>query len=126
MRKLLERCPSCGGEIEVTGLHCNSCGTDVHGHFAPCPFCQLTPDQTTFLLMFVQSRGNLTELEKNLGVSYPTVRAKLDEIIGQLGGGTTRPVRNERRGLLERVAAGELSPGDGLSMLRQLETEGEK
>jgi len=123
MRKLLERCPSCGGEIEVSGLHCNSCGTDVHGHFAPCRFCQLSPDQTTFLLMFVQSRGNLTELEKSLGVSYPTVRAKLDEIIGQLGGVASRPGRGERRGLLERVAAGELSPADGLGMLRQIDTE---
>ncbi|HUX86997.1 MAG TPA: DUF2089 domain-containing protein [Chloroflexota bacterium] len=126
MRKLLEYCPSCGGEIEVSGLHCNSCGTDVNGHFAPCQFCRLTPDQSTFLLMFVQSRGNLTELEKNLGVSYPTVRAKLDEIIGQLGGDRARTGRGDRRGLLERVAAGELSPNDGLSMLRQIDTEAQR
>lgn len=73
--------------------------------------------------MFVQSRGNLSELEKNLGVSYPTVRAKLDEVIGLLGGVAVRPSRSDRRGVLERVAAGDLTPADGLSMLRQIETE---
>jgi len=123
MRKILERCPSCGEDLEVRGLHCTACGTDVLGHFAPCQFCHLTPDQTTFLLMFVQARGNHTELEKLLGVSYPTVRGKLDEIIAILGAPAVRPPRSDRRTVLERIAAGELSPEQGLATLRQAREE---
>jgi hypothetical protein len=124
MRKILERCPSCGDDLEVNGLHCPSCGTDVRGHFAPCPFCRLSPDQTTFLQLFVQSRGNLTEVEKILGVSYPTVRGKLDEVIALLGTPVVRPPRADRRTVLERIAAGDLSPEQGLAELRQADGEG--
>jgi hypothetical protein len=119
MRKILEHCPGCGGPVTVTELHCASCGTVVRGHFAPCPFCQLSADQTTFLQLFLQSRGNLTEVEKILGVSYPTVRAKLDEVIALVGGPVVRPRAADRRGVLERIAAGDLSPEQGLSVLRQ-------
>ncbi len=119
MRKILERCPSCGEALEVRGLRCSACGTEVHGRFAPCPFCRLTPDQTVFLQMFVQARGNLTELEKILGVSYPTVRGKLDEIIALVGAPPVRPPRADRRSVLERIATGDLTPEQGLSELRQ-------
>jgi hypothetical protein len=123
MRKILERCPSCGEELEVRGLHCNACGTDVLGHFAPCAFCRLSPEQSTFLLMFVRARGNQTELEKLLGVSYPTIRAKLDELIGILGTTDVRAPRPDRRTVLERIAAGELSPEQGLAALRHAREE---
>jgi hypothetical protein len=123
MRKILEKCPSCGEDLEVRGLHCAACGTDVIGHFTPCRFCHLSPDQTTFLLLFVQARGNQTELEKILGVSYPTIRAKLDEVIGILGAPTVKPPRPDRRSVLERIAAGELSPEQGLTALRQAREE---
>jgi hypothetical protein len=124
MRKILERCPSCGGGLEIRGLHCASCGTDVSGRFAPCPFCHLSADQARFLQLFVQSRGNLTELEKILGVSYPTVRAKLDELIALVGGPPVRPARVDRREVLERIATGELSPEQGLAQLRPEQKEG--
>jgi hypothetical protein len=123
MRKILERCPSCGGELEVRGLHCASCDTDVHGHFTPCPFCRLTVEQATFLQLFVQSRGNLTEVEKTLGVSYPTVRGKLDEIISLIGAPAARAPRPDRRSVLERIATGELTPERGLAELRQAPDE---
>jgi hypothetical protein len=123
MRKVLERCPSCGGELEIRGLRCTACDTEVHGHFTPCTFCQLSVDQAAFLQLFVQSRGNLTEVEKILGVSYPTVRGKLDEIIGVLGGTKVRPPHPDRRTILKLIAAGELSPEQGLVELRQAPRE---
>lgn len=123
MRKILERCPSCGGDLEVSGLHCPGCDTDIRGHFSPCTFCRLSSEQATFLQMFVQSRGNLTEVEKALGVSYPTVRGKLDEIIALLGGVPAKPSRSDRRTVLDQIAAGELSPAEGLAQLRQFEAE---
>lgn len=70
--------------MEIGEVHCTDCDTQVHARYRPCEFCVLTEEQSTFLRLFVVSRGNLTEVEKRLGVSYPTVRAKLDEVIERL------------------------------------------
>src|SRR3712207_7514646 len=86
VRKVLESCPSCGGQLEIAEVQCTSCETQVRARYRPCDFCALTEEQSTFLRMFVMSRGNLSEVEKRLGVSYPTVRAKLDEVIERLSG----------------------------------------
>ncbi len=87
VRKILEACPSCGGELEIGEVHCTNCETQIQARYRPCDFCMLTDEQSTFLRLFVLSRGNLTEVEKRLGVSYPTVRAKLDEVIERLNAG---------------------------------------
>ncbi len=97
-RKIIEACPSCGGQLEIGEVHCTDCETQVHARYRPCDFCMLTEEQSTFLRLFVLSRGNLTEVEKRLGVSYPTVRAKLDEVIERLNAG-------------ESAARSPLSPG---------------
>ncbi len=88
-RKVLESCPSCGSAMEVTEMHCLTCDARVQAHFRTCDFCALSEEQSTFLRLFLISRGNLSEVEKKLGVSYPTVRAKLDEVIGRLETTTT-------------------------------------
>src|SRR5579884_3696469 len=84
VRKVLESCPSCGGELEITEVRCTRCETQVRARYRPCDFCNLSEEQRTFLRLFLTSRGNLSEVEKRLGVSYPTVRAKLHEVIGAL------------------------------------------
>ena len=91
MRKILESCPSCGGPLEIREVQCTVCETQVRARYQPCDFCALTEEQSTFLRIFVMSRGNLSEVEKRLGVSYPTVRAKLDEVIGRLGASMDGP-----------------------------------
>src|SRR5919206_927186 len=90
-RKILESCPSCGGELEIRELRCAWCETEIRSYFKPCDFCRLSEEQSTFLRLFVTSRGNLSEVEKRLGVSYPTVRAKLDEVIARLAPAEPRP-----------------------------------
>ncbi|TAK25680.1 MAG: DUF2089 domain-containing protein [Chloroflexota bacterium] len=115
MRKILEQCPSCGSDVHITEVRCESCDTRVQAKYRPCDFCRLTDEQATFLRIFVGSRGNLTEVEKRLGVSYPTVRAKLDEIVGRLGDG------GGRRSILEAVARGDLKPDDAARRLRNEE-----
>src|SRR5512142_642784 len=81
MRKILEACPTCGGPLTITEVRCEVCATEVRSQYEPCSFCRLSPEQMNFVLLFVQGRGNLSELEKALGISYPTIRGKLDEII---------------------------------------------
>jgi hypothetical protein len=126
-RKVLESCPSCGGELEIRELRCSWCETEIRSYFKPCDFCRLTEEQSTFLRLFVTSRGNLSEVEKRLGVSYPTVRAKLDEVIARLAPAEARPApapngaagpRPDRRAVLEAVARGELTPAQAAQQLR--------
>jgi len=119
-RKIIEACPSCGGPLAITEVRCESCGTEVHSHYQPCPFCRLTPEQTSFIVLFVQSRGNLSEAEKALGVSYPTIRGKLDEVIRIVGApASAPPAYDPSRDILAQVAGGRLSPTAALAALRQ-------
>ena len=122
-RKILEACPSCGGELEIRELRCTWCETEVRSYFKPCDFCRLTEEQSTFLRLFVTSRGNLSEVEKRLGISYPTVRAKLDEVIARLAPAAASEAepsaRPDRRALLEAVARGEISAAEAAQQLRE-------
>jgi hypothetical protein len=123
MRKILEHCPTCHADLTITELHCDACGTQVRSRYTPCPFCALTEEQQTFLLLFLRGRGNLKDLEKTLGISYPTVRAKLDELIDALpeaiptsaGAPLTR-----RRTILDQLQSGALTADQALDLLRNL------
>src|SRR5438067_11260823 len=86
-KKILEACPSCGGDLVIREVACARCETQVRARYRPCDFCRLSDEQSTFLRLFVTTRGNLSEVEKRLGISYPTVRAKLDEVIERLTAG---------------------------------------
>ena len=137
MRKILEACPTCGGPLAITAVRCERCATEVHSRYEPCPFCRLTPEQMNFMVLFVQTRGNLTDVEKALGVSYPTIRGKLDEVIRVVTSAASPPapapppmpasppspshspaVDARRMNILSQIAAGKLSAADGLSALR--------
>lgn len=132
MRKILEHCPTCHSRLTITELHCDACGTQVRSRYRPCPFCTLTEDQQTFLLLFLRSRGNLKDLEKTLGISYPTVRAKLDELIEALPAAppgpaaATRPAAattgsaGRRRMILDQLQSGALTADQALELLRNL------
>ena len=85
MRKILESCPTCGGEFAVTELTCTTCDTVVRSRYSPCPFCRLAPEDLAFLLVFVRNRGNVKDMERELGVSYWTIRGRLTELITAMG-----------------------------------------
>lgn len=125
MRKILEECPSCGGPLAITTLACTRCEVGVSGRFRPCDFCRLSEEQSTFLRLFVQHRGNLSGMEKALGISYPTVRNKLEEIVKLLDAPSApAPVpASGRETILRQVAGGALSAEEALSRLRSLSGE---
>ncbi len=122
MRKILEQCPSCGGNLAVTRLNCTSCETVVLGRYQPCPFCQLSPDSTQFLMTFVRCRGNVKEMERELGISYWTVRRKVDDLIVELGV-EAAPVDSRQREILEQVDRGEITAAQAAEMLAALPPE---
>lgn len=121
MRKILEQCPTCTGSLTITEVQCDVCGTQVRSRYSPCAFCALTEDQQTFMLLFLRSRGNLKELEKTLGISYPTVRAKLDELVEALPATLPTPsggLHTRRRVVLDQLQAGQITADQALGLLR--------
>ncbi len=78
-------CPICGGELAVTRLHCRSCATTLEGDFNVGRFARLSREQFALLESFLRSKGNLKEMERELGISYPTVRGRVDALLRALG-----------------------------------------
>ena len=135
-------CPICSGELAVTRLHCRSCGTTLEGDFNVGRFARLSREQFALLESFLRSRGNLKEMERELGISYPTVRARVDLLLRALGLGdgdelpadetegtgsgsaeTAGPAADAaaaRRVVLERLARREIDPATAAAELRAL------
>ena len=84
---VISTCPVCANELAVTRLHCRSCGTTLEGDFSVGRFGRLNRDQLTLLESFLRSRGNLREMERELGISYPTVRSRVEALVRALGFG---------------------------------------
>jgi hypothetical protein len=111
---VIGRCPVCGDELAVTRLQCGTCHTQLEGRFQLGRFQRLSPEQLAFIEVFVKNRGIIKDVEVELGISYPTVRARLDEALRAMGypaGGEDDPrvspreartqAREERRRILE-------------------------
>jgi hypothetical protein len=109
-------CPICGGEITVTEIKCKKCKSVVQGEFDLCKFCRLNDKQKYFVEVFIKNRGNIKEIEKELGISYPTVRNKLDEVISVLGHKVEKPAI-DKKAILEKLQNGEISKDDALKLL---------
>lgn len=109
MNPLLTKCPVCGGDLVVTRMHCPACETTVEGSFDPgvtgsrlqeafspeqlkplLPFSRLTAEQLQFVLTFVRCEGRFNRMEEETGVSYPTLRNRLNEIVRAMGYEPTR------------------------------------
>ncbi len=114
LHSVIGRCPVCGEELAVTRLHCGNCDTQIEGRFRLGRFQRLSADQLAFLEVFVKNRGIIKDVEAELGISYPTVRARLDDALRAMGfpaGGEDDPrtsprearaqAREERRRVLE-------------------------
>jgi hypothetical protein len=116
-------CPVCGERLAVTRLGCGSCGSELAGVFASCTFCALNESETEMLRVFLASRGNLRDLEKHLGVSYPTARLRFNQLLEKLGLAepTERPPSGPtREQVLAEVASGALSPAEAEALLASL------
>jgi hypothetical protein len=123
MYPALTRCPVCKSEMNVTRLHCPSCDTVVEGRFAAGHFANLSPEQLDFIVTFVRCEGKITRVEGEMGLSYPTIRNRLHEVIRAMGyepGREETPDVSEekRRGLLADLDAGKISAEDAMRALR--------
>ena len=115
-------CPVCDATLSIHSLGCHSCGTELVGDFARCEFCSLSDSELDLLRIFLASRGNLKEVEKHLGVSYPTARLRLTELLVTLGlsGDATDEGPLTREQVLSEVASGALTATEGSRLLAEL------
>jgi hypothetical protein len=128
---VISTCPVCSGELAVTRLRCGSCGTTLEGEFSVGRFARLGRDQTALLESFLRSRGNLRDIERELGISYPTVRARVEALVRALGFGPRAdedvPATDEaptalqtRESILGRLARREITAEDAATAIRAL------
>ena len=142
---VISTCPVCSHELAVTRLHCVHCGTTLEGDFSVGRYGRLSREQLALLESFLRSRGNLREMERELGISYPTVRNRVEALVralgltdGEVAGPTmeaevtevatavpdTEPTKEQvtarRTEILGQVARGELSAADAAEAIRRL------
>jgi hypothetical protein len=112
----------CGDTLAVSRLHCRSCDSTLEGQFSLGRFYQLSPQQLAFVETFIRCEGKLTRLQEELGMSYPTARGRLTEVVRALGYEVREeepPISaEERKSILEQVAAGELSSEAAVGLLK--------
>ncbi len=120
--KGLPLCPVCNSLMEVQELACTSCEVMVKGSFIPSPLKVLSDKDEEFVLLFLQARGNLKEMERVLGVSYPTVRSRMEAIIEKLGltpFDEKEEEHLERVDVLKRLEKGEINTKEAMELLRK-------
>ena len=128
MHPLPSQCPICGGEVVVTRISCRNCSTNIEGRFSSRSFSQLTPKQMDFVETFVRLEGKITRMEKELNLSYPTIRKLLHDVIRALGyepGGEEELAElseEERQNILNDLDSGKISLEDALGKLKDKES----
>src|SRR5690606_36601615 len=123
-RRTIGKCPVCGGRLEVRRLECVSCETVVEGRFSQSRFDRLTPEQQEFVEVFLLARGSTKEGERVLGISCPTVRNRLDAVLGAMGHKLERDAADgdaaaRRAEVLARLDRGEITAAEAIKLLRE-------
>lgn len=115
--RILSRCPVCQSGLAVSEMTCESCGTSVRGRFRVPDLCCLPDDLYQFMVVFIKNRGVIRDVEKELGISYPTVRSRLDALLAALGFGE-QAARADSSQVIELLERGEISPEEAEKLLR--------
>ncbi len=123
MNPVIGLCPICRSNLEVTRLHCRNCDTTLEGHFALGRLYHLNKEQLEFVETFIRCEGKITRVEQEMGMSYPAVRARLNDVIRALGyevGETEKDSvsEDERRNVLKEVASGNMSAEEAVELLQ--------
>ncbi len=125
MNPAITQCPICQSDLEIAKLYCRSCDTTIEGHFQhTTPFQQLTAEQMSFMVTFIRNEGKINRVGEELGMSYPTVRSRLHDLIRALGyevgeeeESTGSLPEEERRAVLDALSKGTLSSEEALKRL---------
>ena len=125
MYPLPNECPVCSGELIVTAMDCRHCETSIKGRFTTGPFAGLNEDQLEFIELFVRNEGKINRMEGDLGLSYPTIRNKLHEVIKSMGyePGQDEPslTEEQRKKILEDLEQGQIGAQEAMQKLQESE-----
>ena len=138
MKNHLDNCPKCNSSLRITRYDCPVCETRIEGDFTGCTFCRLSDEDRMFALIFIQTEGNMKDVERVLNISYPTIKSRLARINSLLA-----PERKEisvtakieldsipdpdidRSGILDKLASGEIDAKTASALLRGEDVEGQ-
>lgn len=119
MKKVISRCPVCSSDLTVARLKCDACETVIENNFKLSKFDYLTDEDLYFTETFIRCRGNIKEVEKELGISYPTVRSKLDGVIKKLGYDTGPDEQSAKKEeILKALENGEITAEQAIALMK--------
>lgn len=120
MYQVISRCPVCGRKLKVVKLQCENCDTVIENDFYLSAFDYLSVDDLFFAETFLKCRGNIKEVEKELKISYPTVRSRLDDIIQKLDGKpNVKSSSDSQKEILDALEKGEITPAEALEQMKE-------
>lgn len=119
---LITNCPVCSKHLKITRLQCTHCHTTVENEFELSKFASLSQEQLHFIETFLKCRGNIREVEKDLGISYPTVRGKLDDVLISLGFNQNKKVDIDKKKIVSMLERGEITADEAIILLKEEES----
>jgi hypothetical protein len=122
-QQVLTRCPVCGDDLHIVRLECPACGSALHGNFTLGRLARLTREQLQFVEVFIRCRGKIKDVEEELSISYPTVVARLNEVVQAMGFEVRQEdtdLAGRRQQILDELASGKLTAADAVTRLRSL------
>ena len=119
MEKLTNKCPYCNGTMEIERLRCSSCQIVLEGKIPIPRLARLSVEDREFIELFVRSSGSLKAVAAKLGISYPTVRNRLNKVIAALED-EQKHERDTRRNILDAIEQGKLTVDEATQLLREL------
>jgi hypothetical protein len=111
-------CPVCSGTLAIARLACGSCGTALEGEFSSGRLGRLSREQQSFVEVFLECRGKIKDVEERLGISYPTVVSRLDQVVQALGAPAEEPRGRKVDDVLEALARGEITAEEAAKRLK--------
>ena len=117
--RVISKCPICSAKLRVIKLKCSKCQTVIENDFEFSKFESLSSEQLNFMEVFLKCRGNIKDVEKDLGISYPTVRAKLDDVVTALGYTVVKKPTVGSKDIIDMLEKGEITPEQAISMMNE-------
>lgn len=121
---MINKCPNCGDQMVITSYRCNNCYTEVHGEFEIDSFSRLDKEDKEFIELFLQKRGSIKDVGEEIGISYPTVRNRIDKIVAKLGGKVDK--KSHRLDILNMLDNGEISTEKAKELLEEIKNDWRK